>query len=116
MKAPGTRSAAGPTTPIGSTADTSEKDAERAALQVNGKNDWMDGENIRKQSLNACDEAEKGDLETEHELVYPGGMKLAMIVVALCLSIFLVSLDMTIVATAIPKITDEFQGVNLVGW
>jgi len=27
-----------------------------------------------------------------------------------------VSLDMTIVATAIPKITDEFQGLDLVGW
>lgn len=27
-----------------------------------------------------------------------------------------VSLDMTIVATAIPKITDEFHGISLVGW
>ena len=27
-----------------------------------------------------------------------------------------VSLDMTIVATAIPKITDEFHGLDLVGW
>lgn len=27
-----------------------------------------------------------------------------------------VSLDMTIVATAIPKITDEFKGLDLVGW
>ncbi|RDW81985.1 hypothetical protein BP6252_03097 [Coleophoma cylindrospora] len=28
----------------------------------------------------------------------------------------MVSLDMTIVATAIPKITDEFHGLDLVGW
>ena len=27
-----------------------------------------------------------------------------------------VSLDMTIVATAIPKITDQFHGIDLVGW
>ncbi|KAH8599286.1 putative HC-toxin efflux carrier [Bisporella sp. PMI_857] len=47
---------------------------------------------------------------------YPGGFALWMIVVALVLSIFLVSLDMTIVATAIPKITDEFRGLDLVGW
>ena len=47
---------------------------------------------------------------------YPRGLKLAFIVVALVLSIFLVSLDMTIVATAIPRITDEFHSLNDVGW
>lgn len=47
---------------------------------------------------------------------YPKGTRLAFIVVALVLSIFLVSLDMTIVATAIPKITDQFHGLSLVGW
>ncbi|PLB51671.1 putative MFS multidrug transporter [Aspergillus steynii IBT 23096] len=62
------------------------------------------------------------------------GWILLMTVVALALSMFLVritshpffvcvllmlwkvSLDMTIVATAIPKITDEFGGIELVGW
>ncbi len=47
---------------------------------------------------------------------YPKAYKLAMIVVALILSIFLVALDMTIVATAIPKITDEFHSLDQVGW
>ena len=47
---------------------------------------------------------------------YPHAMKLAFIVVALVLSIFLVALDMTIVATAIPSITDEFHSLNQVGW
>jgi len=47
---------------------------------------------------------------------YPTAYKLAMIVVALVLSIFLVALDMTIVATAIPKITDEFHSLDQVGW
>lgn len=47
---------------------------------------------------------------------YPTGFRLGMIVVALVLSIFLVSLDMTIVATAIPRITDEFHGLELVSW
>jgi hypothetical protein len=37
---------------------------------------------------------------------YASGLKLAAVVLALALSIFLVSLDMTIVATAIPKISD----------
>ncbi len=47
---------------------------------------------------------------------YPHAFKLAAIVIALVLSIFLVALDMTIVATAIPHITDEFHSLNQVGW
>lgn len=47
---------------------------------------------------------------------YPHAFKLSFIVVALMLSMFLVSLDMTIVATAIPRITDEFHSLKQVGW
>ena len=47
---------------------------------------------------------------------YPSAFPLAMIVVALVCSIFLVALDMTIVATAIPKITDQFHSLDQVGW
>ncbi|KAI4156057.1 MAG: hypothetical protein LQ340_000568 [Diploschistes diacapsis] len=46
----------------------------------------------------------------------PASVKLVGIVAALALSIFLVSLDMTIVATAIPEITTEFNSLNDVGW
>ena len=47
---------------------------------------------------------------------YPSGLRLVFVVLALVLSIFLVSLDLTIVATAIPKITDEFHGLGDVSW
>ena len=47
---------------------------------------------------------------------YPHAFKLTFIVVALVLSVFLVALDMTIVATAIPRITDEFHSLDQVGW
>ncbi|KAI1132465.1 major facilitator superfamily-domain-containing protein [Nemania abortiva] len=47
---------------------------------------------------------------------YPHGFKLAMIVVALVLSMFLISIDLTIVSTAIPKITDEFKSLLDVAW
>ena len=47
---------------------------------------------------------------------YPTGARLVCIVIALVLAIFLVSLDLTIVATAIPKITDEFHGLADVSW
>ena len=47
---------------------------------------------------------------------YPSGPRLAFIVVALMPSIFLVSLDLPIVATAIPKITSQFHGLHDVCW
>ncbi|KAG8156728.1 hypothetical protein KVR01_013333 [Diaporthe batatas] len=47
---------------------------------------------------------------------YPGGAKLALITVALCLAVFLMALDNSIIATAIPKITDEFHSLDAVGW
>lgn len=47
---------------------------------------------------------------------YPEGTKLVLITFALILSIFLSALDSTIIATAIPKITDEFKSLDEVGW
>ncbi|MCJ1387671.1 hypothetical protein MMC18_000514 [Xylographa bjoerkii] len=47
---------------------------------------------------------------------YPTGFRLAAIIVALVVSIFLIALDMTIIATAIPRITDEFHSLDQVGW
>ncbi|TKX20321.1 MFS transporter-like protein 136 [Elsinoe australis] len=57
-----------------------------------------------------------GELEPVVTSGYAHGFRLVSIVVALVLSIFLVALDMTIVATAIPKITDQFQSLQDVGW
>ncbi|KAI1264694.1 major facilitator superfamily protein [Xylariaceae sp. FL1019] len=47
---------------------------------------------------------------------YPQGLRLATVVVALVLSLFLISIDLTIVSTAIPRITDEFQSLQDVAW
>lgn len=52
----------------------------------------------------------------EENLVYPTGIKLGLITLALCLSVFLVALDNTIIATAIPKITDRFKSLGDIGW
>ncbi|KAJ7834161.1 DHA14-like major facilitator [Mycena leptocephala] len=46
----------------------------------------------------------------------PHGAKLAVLILALGLSVFLVALDNTIIVTAIPKITDEFTSLDDVGW
>ncbi|ETI28818.1 hypothetical protein G647_01270 [Cladophialophora carrionii CBS 160.54] len=54
--------------------------------------------------------------ETEDHTNYPHGLKLVTLIIALCLAVFLVALDQTIIATAIPKITDRFRSVNDIGW
>jgi hypothetical protein len=47
---------------------------------------------------------------------YPTGLKLATLLLSIYLSIFLVALDRTIIATAIPQITDHFQSFDDIGW
>ncbi|KAL5121289.1 hypothetical protein ACEQ8H_000757 [Pleosporales sp. CAS-2024a] len=48
--------------------------------------------------------------------VYASGKTLMPVVLALVCSVFLVALDMTIIGTAIPRITDEFHGLKMVSW
>ncbi|KAF5343441.1 hypothetical protein D9758_011823 [Tetrapyrgos nigripes] len=70
-------------------------------------------------SVHAADdetENEKQQQNQEEVTEYPKGARLGLIVLALCLSVFLMALDNTIVATAIPKITDHFQSLDDVGW
>ena len=47
---------------------------------------------------------------------YPGPFALALLTLGICLSAFIVALDRTIVATAIPQITDDFHTPGDVGW
>ena len=54
--------------------------------------------------------------EGEDESQYPTGLKLSLIVLALCISIFLVALDQTIIAPALGAITAEFRSVKDIGW
>lgn len=56
------------------------------------------------------------DEQQNNEPEYPKAAKLIFIVVSLVLSMFLIALDMTIVATAIPQITDDFKSLDQVAW
>jgi MFS family permease len=47
---------------------------------------------------------------------YASGISLLLLIISLMLGMFLVALDNTILSTAIPKITDEFQDLNKVSW
>jgi hypothetical protein len=57
-----------------------------------------------------------GVSDNAYAAVYATGKRLVLIFSALVCTIFLVSLDMTIIGTAIPKITDEFGGLDMVSW
>ncbi|KAF4629471.1 hypothetical protein G7Y89_g8680 [Cudoniella acicularis] len=60
---------------------------------------------------------EESEEEAEEEVVYPGGVTLALLTFGLCLATFTVALDNTILATAIPKITTVFpNSLKDVGW
>ena len=47
---------------------------------------------------------------------YPQGLKLALILLSIYCAVFLVALDRTIIATALPRITDDFHSFADVGW
>ena len=81
------------------------------------------GTPFEKDDTSTPDDLEKGPVDKDMAPItriatsdYPKAFQLALIIVALILSIFLVALDMTIVATAIPSITDEFDSLDQVGW
>lgn len=62
---------------------------------------------------------EKSIGQTQNEdagKVYPTGLKFAIIFIGLELAVLCVALDNTIIATAIPRITDEFHALADVGW
>jgi MFS family permease len=50
------------------------------------------------------------------ELYNPGPVRFWLIMLCNSLALFLVALDRTIVATAIPRITDDFHSLGDIGW
>jgi fucose permease len=75
--------------------------------------DEKEQQKVYQQSVEGQDAVPSDELRVEE---YPTGRRLIPVVVALVCSVFLVALDMTIIGTAIPKITDEFDGLNMVSW
>ncbi|KAK9351749.1 Rubrofusarin-specific efflux pump aurT [Lipomyces doorenjongii] len=56
------------------------------------------------------------DASPEKETEFPSSKKVALIILALFLAMFLVALDRTIIATAVPQITNRFNSLDDVGW
>ncbi|TPX07906.1 uncharacterized protein E0L32_010361 [Thyridium curvatum] len=53
---------------------------------------------------------------TESTRNYPQGLRLWVIIASLCLTVFLVALDQTIIAPALGAITTQFKSVRDIGW
>ncbi|KIW01485.1 uncharacterized protein PV09_07238 [Verruconis gallopava] len=80
-------------------------------VRTGGDDDKEISEKIEAQKKETGDSSEEED-DTE----YPQKWRLALITIALCLSVFCMALDNTIIAVAIPRITDQFKALNDVGW
>jgi MFS family permease len=52
----------------------------------------------------------------QDELEYPTGVKFAAVMIAMGLALILVGLDNTILATAIPSVTNHFKTIADIGW
>ena len=94
-----------------------EKREPAAAVDVNATEvrqaSQVSDENALEKKIDAIGKEEE---EREADIEYPSGLKLTLITIALCLSVFCMALDNTIISTAIPRITDEFKAIDDVGW
>ncbi|KAJ7671545.1 major facilitator superfamily domain-containing protein [Mycena polygramma] len=75
-----------------------------------------DKEKVSSNLNEKVDPSDPSAAQIVEEEEYPQGLKLGILIAALALAVFLVALDNTIIATAIPRITDEFQSLDDVGW
>ncbi|CRK18547.1 hypothetical protein BN1723_017674 [Verticillium longisporum] len=67
----------------------------------------------KSQDETAADENANGSVEDES--IYPKGLKLTLILTSLCLAVFLVALDQTIIAPALGAITAQYNSVGDIG-
>lgn len=70
---------------------------------------------VEKPSLEAEEAAHAEEID-DAGVEYPKGLRLVLIIFGLAMAVFLVFLDMTLIATAIPAITNQFNSLQHVGW
>lgn len=84
-------------------------------LRTHGSHDRKDIGNEKSVSADVASNIEGGPA-AENESEYPAGLKLWLVILALCLSVFLVALDQTIIAPALGSITSHFNSIKDIGW
>ena len=86
--------------------------APSAAPSVEEKSVLASAEHDSQKQVNPVESS----AEPVDDAQYPTGSKLYLIIASLLSFVFLVALDQTIVSTAIPQITTEFNTFSDVGW
>jgi EmrB/QacA subfamily drug resistance transporter len=100
-----------------SVGDFDTKDASVLPSEAPSVLDTTPGPNSSLDKEQATDKVSpEGSDDDDDDFEYPTKWRLTAITLALCLSVFCMALDNTIIATAIPKITDQFKALNDVGW
>ncbi|KAF3914405.1 hypothetical protein ABW21_db0206378 [Orbilia brochopaga] len=94
----------------------SSSDSEDTAIKE--KKAEGDGEKtgLEEEHERPASQSGSGPLEEDDESQYPGGVTLAILTTGLCLATFVIALDNSIIATAIPRITTQFNSIGDVGW
>ncbi|KAI9827465.1 MAG: hypothetical protein M1832_004815 [Thelocarpon impressellum] len=107
----------GPGVPVAGVDGGVEKPTDPSLADGNGPSEGTEKrpDNARQGATDVADRSE-GEEEEVDESQYPGGWALAILTFGLAMAIFVVALDNTIIATAIPKITTVFDSLNDVGW
>ncbi|PVI00970.1 MFS general substrate transporter [Periconia macrospinosa] len=98
-----------------------EKETHAPSTEASSTANRVEKSEVAEDDGSVTDEDEKPDEGLEAPpaplaIQYPKGMEVVFIMLALILSITLCSLDQTIVATAIPKITDQFNRLDDISW
>ncbi|KAI2465685.1 putative MFS aflatoxin efflux pump [Annulohypoxylon bovei var. microspora] len=71
---------------------------------------------IEEEAQGVTNQANESSPDEDEQIEYPTGVRLALVLVSVFVSMFLVALDRLIISTAIPAITDEFHSLPDVGW
>ncbi|KAF7190997.1 MFS-type efflux pump MFS1 [Pseudocercospora fuligena] len=87
-----------------------------AVVPADSRQNSIQNPNAMEKRIEGIEADADAQAEQEDQTEFPHGLKLAAITIALCLSVFCMALDNTIIATAIPKITDQFKAIEDVGW
>jgi len=96
--------------------ETNEAIADLSIPSTNAESSLSNENTFTKDEKGSVKDAVEDTKPGDEEIVYPAGLILAAIILALCLAVFLVALDQTIIATAVPRITDKFHSVKDIGW
>ncbi|PVH99797.1 MFS general substrate transporter [Periconia macrospinosa] len=92
------------------------EDHATAFENVDGRNSELDRQNDGDKSDTEAGLETTASVEEREEDCYLQGIPLMLLVGSLTLAVFVISMDFTILATAIPVITTEFQSIKDVGW